>query len=193
MKRRGFLQALLAGSAAAVAAHFGVSEAMVPEIKEELSKSLRVTHVSMGGQLPWQGNDAIWWSVGQVADVWAGELQKQSRAQTGKPLDSHLLRQSCRRMAKALDIDAMKARLKHNQKVVVGLPKLRIKANSGMGYGTTATREMDYNNNFDLLAGLDTKAGLWGPKYSVGYIQEKVWTPDQEQVDETKRIWTGLS
>ena len=192
MQRRGFIKALLAGSAAAVAAHFGVAEAMVPEIKEELAKSLRTPHVSMGGMTPFEGNSAIWWSVGAVADVWAKELQKEARAKHGKPLDSYRLRESCRRMAKALDIDAMQARVKHDKKVIIGMPLLRVRDNKNVGYGSEATRKMETLNNFDILAGLDTKAGLWGPRYSVGYIQEKIYT-GEEKVDETKRIWTGLS
>lgn len=190
MRRRGFLQALIAGSTAAVAAHFGVAEALVPEIKDELRKDLRKsTVIGMPGVHPWEGNNALWWSTGLCVDTWMQELQRQH----GGRLNGGLLRQSCRRMAMALDADAMTARVKHDQKVVVEIPKLRIKTappRVGLARLQPMTGTIDH---FDLVAGLETKQGLWGPRYRVGYIQEKVWTPDQEQVDESKRVWTGLS
>lgn len=192
MKRRNFLQALMAGSTAAVAAHFGVAAYMVPEIKEELAKSLATPHVSMSGLTPFEGNNAIWWSVGGVAQVWAEQLNKQHNAVNKRPLNQLFLTRACQRMAKAIDIDAMKAELPSDQKVLVNVPKLRL---TGLDAKVLDPAEFMMRRptveHFDLVAGLDTKAGLWGQKYEVGYIPEKIFTG--ETIDESKRIWTGRS
>lgn len=178
MQRRGFIKALLAGSAAAVAAHFGVSVAAVPEIKAELRKELRTgPMVAMNGKDPWMGDaPQVWWSVGAVADVWKREIQRQHPDMT---FDSGRLFESCRRMAKAIDIDAMKAQIKTDAKVIVDVPRV-------CDVRTTGGR-MNAVTSFSLKAGLETKASLWGNRFRVGYIQEKIYTG--EEIDETKRLW----
>ena len=181
--RREFLKQFITASSVAVAAHFGVSNAVAEEMQEEFLKDFSRTSVAMPGE-----HRPVWASVADTVDVWTTHLMKDpliSSSSTGRRDDTadaliFAVRGMCKRMAKAIDHDLCTSRVEEGKKIFVEVPKVR--RSSG-----PLSR---LSGDFELVAGLETKKTIWGEELRVGYIQEGIITG--EEVDSAKRGLFGL-
>lgn len=177
MDRRTLIKSMLAGGALALTAEFGVSKATAHDIIGEFQKDLDaggrmavsgdilgdLTHEKIQIVMPGEtmlDRKAVWYSVADVAEVWAKELAPQMEALGHH--NSFRLNAMCRDMAKRIDEDLMTAQVKHEQKVLVEVPNIR---------------KAQHGDTFEIVAGLETKAGLFGERMRVGYIREDLVLP----------------
>ncbi len=159
-----------------IAAHFGISEALARDVKQELAKDMNRTLVAMPGET-FLDKQAIWFSVADIAEVWATELKVQHPWAS-----SHELDRTCRVMAKAIDKDLITANVgAEDRKVIVNVPQLT---------RTISTSRFGEGSSFELRAGVTQETSLWSKRTRIGYIQEKIITG--EQVNEARRSLFGL-
>lgn len=130
---------------------------MADEVKRELRRDLSRTVIAMPGKV--FENRPIWVSIEPSARVWADFIQKQYQ------IDSkwrEVVLGATRRMAKAIDFDLHQARVAENgPKVIIETPLVR-----------NFRKNSDGRPNFELVAGLESKKGLFEESYRVGYIQQ---------------------
>ncbi len=180
--RRALFKGLIALPVVVAAEKLGVTKFMAAEIQEDLAKDLTRSVFQVPGTTLTDKRE-VWFSVANVAEVWAKHLYPQiSPYSATHPTDStgqagfERMYETCKRMAKALDADLATGRIDERSKVIVEIPKLR----------------MTGGRNYELVAGLDTSVNIFGmSKHRIGYIQEKIITG--AEVDEAKRSLFGLS
>lgn len=179
--RRRMVDLILKATPVAIAAHFGISVVTAADIRLELLKDTHITQVAMPGET-FGDKQCIWYSVANVANVWAEELKRQN-----PDADIHELNRTCRVMARAVDQDLEMAGVEsHDLKVMVEVPKFtwtRAPRHPG-DFGHTPTRP------FQIMAGVSQEVTLWSKRTKVGYIGQKLIVG--EEVDLARRSLFGL-
>ena len=167
---------IAAAAPVAVAGHFGISEAMAKDMQAELAKDADRTLIAMPGET-FLDKQSIWFSVADVAGVWAEELHRQH------PMyEVRTLLGPCQRLAKAIDSDLTGA-VGAQDKVLVEVPKLRPTESLHPALGASPVK-------FELVGGVEQKTTLWNTRTRVGYIQEEILVG--EAVNEARRGLFGL-
>ena len=189
MDRRQLIKTMLAGGAVALAADMAVSKGMADDIISDLKQDMREEKQMMLAsdlysdlerdskrqiyampQSCLTDQKMIWYSVANVAEVWADQLKAQMDDMGfNSPGDYKKLTRMCKQMAYKIDEDFRTAEVDQAKKVLVEVPNLRKSGRLGA--------------SFEIVAGLESKANILGQRYRVGYIQEKIYAP----VEDAKR------
>lgn len=169
--RRGMLKMIAAAAPAVVAGKFGISLEMAKDVQKELQKDLNRTLVAMPGET-YLDKQSIWYSVADVAHVWAEELHRQN-----PDLSRAHIEHTCKKMARAIDFDMAENHIGADTKVLIEIPKL--------------TRRGGWDNRFELRAGVEKTKHLWTERTRVGFIGGGIITG--EEVDKARRSLFGLS
>lgn len=173
MDRRSFLKSFVTASTVAVAAHLGVTSSVASEVQQEMAKDLRRQVFGMP-QHTLTEQRSVWFSVANVADVWADQLLPELEALGFSDRESRM-RAMCATMARKLDFDLKTAGVTEDQKVLVELPRVRrAKLDKSFGYRPTKLKD-----TFELVAGVEQQSGLFGDRTRIGYIQEKIIVPGE--------------
>lgn len=162
MQRRGFLKALLAMPAVAMAAKLGVDKSMADEIRVDLERDLARPD-RLYFQMP--GTESIMLPEGKVWASTAGMkpvFEKLVADEMAKLRDQFTHDQGCywadrmaKKMVEHLDFDLRTAKVPASTMLIVGKPLVRV----------TPSRKVE------LVSGIEAKAGIFGTEYEVGYVR----------------------